>query len=295
MQSQSQELPDAAEWIPLKFIQTREQPRRYFDPDKLEQLTQSIAQHGILEPLLVRPLKSNQYELVAGERRYRAALKLALARVPVVIRQLSDEEAIQLALIENLQREDLNPIEETEGVLQLLALKLKLPVEAVPALLYQMKNGLEKAGARSARNNSIPNFRATQEQEVQAVFQSLGLMSWLSFTCNRLPLLNLPPEVLEAIRCGRITYTKALAIARIKDQAQRQLLLDQAIAESLSLNQIRAAIKQLKPPSGQPSPQAQITVLHQRILKAKPWEDPQRWQQVQKLLAQLEEILEPGE
>lgn len=299
--SQGREPPDAAEWVSLQSIQTREQPRRYFDPEKLEQLAQSIAQHGILEPLLVRPLqvhqvqnhhKGNRYELVAGERRYRAALKLALPSVPVVVRQLSDEEAVQLALIENLQREDLNPIEETEGVLQLLALKLQLPVQSVPPLLYQMKNGLGKA---EDRNNSIPNFRSAQEQDIQAVFQSLGLMSWLSFTCNRLPLLNLPPEVLEAIRQGQITYTKALAIARVKQSDQRQILLQQAIAENFSLNQIRAAIRQLKQPSERPSPKGQITALHQRLLKARLWEDPQRWRQAQVLLAQLEALLEPEE
>ncbi|MFM7424322.1 MAG: ParB/RepB/Spo0J family partition protein [Elainella sp.] len=293
-QFQGRDPPDAAEWVALQSIQTREQPRRYFDPEKLEQLAESIAQHGILEPLLVRPLEDERarYELVAGERRYRAALKLALPSVPVVVRQLSDEEAVQFALIENLQREDLNPIEETEGVLQLLALKLGLPVQAVPPLLYQMKNGLEKTGAR---NNGIPNFKPAQEQEIQAVFQSLGLMSWLSFTCNRLPLLNLPPEVLEAIRQGQITYTKALAIARVKDPTQRQTLLQQAITENLSLSQIRAAIRQLKPLSELPSPKVQITTLHQRLLKAKLWEDPQRWRQAEPLLAQLEALLGPDQ
>jgi ParB family transcriptional regulator, chromosome partitioning protein len=96
------------------------QPRRYFDPEKLQQLTDSIKQHGVLEPLLVRPLQQGEYELVAGERRYRAAQAGGLEIVPITVRELSDQEAIQLALVENLQREDLNPIEETEGVLELL-------------------------------------------------------------------------------------------------------------------------------------------------------------------------------
>jgi len=75
-----------------------QQPRRYFDPDKLEQLVLSIKEHGILEPLLVRPRSGSEYELVAGERRYRAAQKLGLAEVPVVIRKLTDEEALALSL-----------------------------------------------------------------------------------------------------------------------------------------------------------------------------------------------------
>lgn len=299
MQSLMREIKNVAEWVPLISIKTREQPRHYFDPDKLEQLVQSIAQHGILEPLLVRPLNTNQYELVAGERRYRAALKLGLPEVPVVIRQLNDEEAIQLALIENLQREDLNPIEETEGILQLLAFKLKLPVQAVPPLLYQMKNMLEKeADTRNgdtkngdARNNVIPNSRAEQEREIQSVFQDLGLMNWLSFTCNRLPLLNLPDEILAAIRSGQIAYTKALAIARIKDQTQRQTILNQAIEENLSLNQIRACIKAIRSKPELQPPEVLVMTLHRRLLKAKLWEDPQRWTQAQALLSKLEALL----
>ena len=290
MQSHIQEKPNVAEWIPLKLIKTREQPRHYFDPVKLEQLMQSITQHGILEPLLVRPLKTDQYELVAGERRYRAALQLGLSEVPVVIRQLNDEEAIQLALVENLQREDLNPIEETEGVLQLLAFRLKMPIQDIPALLYQMKNMLEKQG--NSRNNVIPNTRLLQEQEIQSVFQDLGLMSWLSFTCNRLPLLNLPDEILDAIRSGKIAYTKALAIARIKDKPQRQALLKQAIAENLSLYEIRAAIKAIKSKSEPQFPKARIVSLHRRLLKSKLWEDPQRWTQAQILLSKLEALLD---
>ncbi|MBW4467766.1 MAG: ParB/RepB/Spo0J family partition protein [Pegethrix bostrychoides GSE-TBD4-15B] len=295
MQSLIRETKNVAEWVSLASIKTREQPRHYFDPDKLEQLVQSIAQHGILEPLLVRPVNTNQYELVAGERRYRAALKLGLPEVPVVIRQLNDEEAIQLALIENLQREDLNPIEETEGILQLLAFKLKLPVQGIPSLLYQMKNMLEKEAdlrAVEGRNNVIPSSRAEQEREIQAVFQDLGLMNWLSFTCNRLPLLNLPDEILTAIRSGQIAYTKALAIARIKDQAQRQTLLNQAIAENLSLNQIRACIKAIRSKPELQPPEVLVMTLHRRLLKAKLWEDPQRWTQAQTLLSQLEALLD---
>ncbi|KGF73774.1 hypothetical protein DO97_10180 [Neosynechococcus sphagnicola sy1] len=286
----NRETTNVAEWVSLVSIKTREQPRHYFDPEKLEQLVQSIAQHGILEPLLVRPLQTNQYELVAGERRYRAALKLGLSEVPVVIRQLNDEEAIQLALIENLQREDLNPIEETEGVLQLLAFRLKMPVQAVPALLYQLKNALEKGD--EDRNNVILNKKLEQEREIQSVFQTLGLMSWLSFTCNRLPLLNLPSEILDAIRCGKIAYTKALAIARIKDKTQRQTLLKQAIEDNLSLNQIRDSIKGIKPELELQSPKAIVTTLHRRLLKAKLWEDPQRWTQAQALFSELEALLD---
>jgi ParB family chromosome partitioning protein len=93
----------------------RDQPRKYFDEEALKELADSIAMHGIIQPLLVRPLSDGGYQLIAGERRWRAARMAGLMQVPVVIKEMTDEEAMELALIENLQREDLNPIEEAEG------------------------------------------------------------------------------------------------------------------------------------------------------------------------------------
>ena len=90
------------------------QPRRTFDDAKLQELATSIRQQGIIQPLVVRP-KGEHFELIAGERRWRAALKAGLSKVPIVVREASDHDALQLALIENLQREDLNPIEEANG------------------------------------------------------------------------------------------------------------------------------------------------------------------------------------
>src|SRR4028118_1330873 len=118
------------------------QPRRYFDPAKMEQLIESVKAHGVLENLLIRPLpdKNSSYELIAGERRYRAALAAGLKEVPVTIRSLSDEQALQISLVENLLREDLNPVEETEGILQLLALRLNVALEEVNSLLHRMRD-----------------------------------------------------------------------------------------------------------------------------------------------------------
>ncbi|HEU5464809.1 MAG TPA: ParB/RepB/Spo0J family partition protein [Candidatus Binatia bacterium] len=90
------------------------QPRRTFDEAKLDELAASIRNQGIIQPLVVRA-KADGYELIAGERRWRAAMKAGLERVPVVVREANDHEALQLALVENLQREDLNPIEEAAG------------------------------------------------------------------------------------------------------------------------------------------------------------------------------------
>ena len=93
----------------------REQPRKEFDEQALAELSQSIMQFGVLQPILVRPIFDGGYQIVAGERRYRASRMAGLTEIPAVIRELSDNETMELALIENLQREDLSPIEEAKG------------------------------------------------------------------------------------------------------------------------------------------------------------------------------------
>ena len=98
-----------------EIVPNRAQPRKQFDDEALAELAESIASHGVLQPLLVRPLTDGSYQLVAGERRWRASRMAGLAEVPVVVREMSDREAAELALIENLQREDLNPMEEAQG------------------------------------------------------------------------------------------------------------------------------------------------------------------------------------
>ncbi len=156
--------PTASSTIKLDDIQLpQQQPRRYFDPQGLKEFVSSIRQHGILQPLLVRPIKSGGYELVTGERRYRAARELGLEEVPALVRKLNEEQAFQFALIENLQREDLNPIEETEGILQLLASRLECDSSAVKSLLYRIKNALDKEEKQSKeRVRSRKNVLLTQ-------------------------------------------------------------------------------------------------------------------------------------
>ncbi|MBK3799121.1 ParB/RepB/Spo0J family partition protein [Azospirillum brasilense] len=109
--------------VPIEFIHPgKYQPRRTFDDEALQGLVESIRDKGILQPLLVRrdPETTNSYELIAGERRWRAAQIAGLHEVPVVIRELSDREALEIALIENIQRQDLTPLEEAEGYKRLM-------------------------------------------------------------------------------------------------------------------------------------------------------------------------------
>ena len=117
------ESEDSNSTVTLKISEiepNRTQPRRDFDEKALAELADSISQHGVLQPLLVRPLLDGGYQIVAGERRWRASRMAGLTEVPVVIRELSDGETMELALIENLQREDLTPVEEAMGYHQLM-------------------------------------------------------------------------------------------------------------------------------------------------------------------------------
>ena len=279
------EEPTPTQSLPTQAITLPEgQPRRYFDTKAIAELTESIKQHGILQPLLVRTLPDDKYELVAGERRYRAAIAAGLDEVPVVIRSLSDEDALALALIENLQRENLNPVEETEGILQLLALRLGTSKDEVGSLLYRMLND-------SVRLTN--NVMSQPEAElVKEVFANLGLMSWESFISNRLPLLKLPKDILEALRSGRIAYTKAKAISKIKDETERLTLLEEAIAQSLSLSQIRERLKQVRSvPEGEKTLKSRMDMTYRRLLQAKFWDDSSKQKKLEKLLAQMEALL----
>ncbi len=262
-----------------------QQPRRYFDPEKLERLVQSVREHGILEPLLVRPLSEGNYELVAGERRYRAAQAVGLSEVPVVVKALNEREALQVALIENLQREDLSAFEETEAIVQLLALQLECPVEDVPKVLYRLQN--ERLSSKSNGNVTIN----AEAEAVEQVFVRLGLMTWQSFIRNRLPLLNLPEDILEALRQGQIAYTKATVLARIEDEQERQNLLQEAIASSLSLSQIRERVKASQPQPEQGDFAARIDATTKRVKKLKVWENPSKRSRLESLLKQIEELI----
>lgn len=144
----------ATNTLPISEITpNKDQPRKTFDEAALEELADSIRQHGVLQPLLVRPLPNGGYQLVAGERRWRASRKAGLREVPVVVKELTDTETMEIAIIENLQREDLNPIEEAEG-LQALIDKCGFTQEEVAASVGK---------SRPAIANSLRLLRLPEE------------------------------------------------------------------------------------------------------------------------------------
>lgn len=271
------------------------QPRRYFDPEKMQELVASIKQHGVLEPILLRSIKSAQnsdhYELVAGERRFRACKEIGLSKIPAIVKELSDEETSLIRLVENLHRENLNPVEETEAILQILALKLKIPQEQAIATLYRMRHEVRGEVEKNTVSDS-------EVKIIRSTFEGFGLIKWDTFISHRLPLLNLPTEVLEALRQGQIEYTKATAIATVKDTDLRQSLLNETITESFSLVQIKEKIRDLKASQNIEKPvtlKTRFTSSIQRLKKSPVWDDKKKQKSLEKLIAQIESLIEQEE
>jgi ParB family chromosome partitioning protein len=141
----------------------RNQPRRYFSEEAITTLAESIREHGMIQPILVRPLSTGGYQIVAGERRWRAARMLGLDEVPVNIKELSDEETMQIALVENLQRENLNPIEEALGYNELIE-TYGMTQEKVAKIVGKSRSAI----ANSVRLLSLP-------ERIQKMIQSGSL------------------------------------------------------------------------------------------------------------------------
>ncbi|BDA73674.1 ParB family protein [Calothrix sp. PCC 7716] len=278
--------------IPISLINLPpSQPRHYFDEQKLYELARSIEKFGVLEPLLVRPLANNRYELISGERRLRASKIAELTEVPVNILDLDDYTTAQVRLVENLQREDLNPVEEASAIISLLAIQLHKQESEITSHFYKMRNACDR-GDDSQKENV---FSQPESIAIQELFKTIGRLTWESFIKVRLPLLNLPDDVLKILSNGKLEYTKALAISRIKDPEQRALLLEKAVAEDLSLSAIKNLIRELSAPATSNNETATLKerykTLSSQFLKAKLWDNPKKRKQLEKMLATIETML----
>jgi ParB family chromosome partitioning protein len=142
------------ETLPLREIEPDPgQPRKTFDDETLAELSASIAEHGLLQPIAVRPKPSGGYLIVAGERRWRASRMAGLTEVPVIVKDVTDEQAMELALVENLQREDLDPVEEAVGIRELMT-RCDLTQEQAARKLGKSRSAL----ANSLRLLSLPEI-----------------------------------------------------------------------------------------------------------------------------------------
>ena len=197
----------AAEMVRISAIDPRhDQPRKTFERESLESLADSIAAHGVLQPIIVRenPTAEGTYEIIAGERRWRAAKMAGLSEIPAVIFDGDDLRAAQVAMIENIQREDLNPVEEALGY-----------------------------GAL------IDRFGLTQDQLAKQVGKSRTAIT------NMLRLLDLPEEVLELLRSGELREGHARALLGLDDEAHMILLANRTVSSGLSVREVEAAVKRM--------------------------------------------------
>ena len=185
----------------------RSQPRKDFDEKALTELAESIKEHGLIQPILVRPLIGGGYQIVAGERRYRACRMAGLTEVPVTIRELTDEETMELALIENLQRENLNPLEEALGYKSLME-----------------------------------EYSFSQEQVAKAVGKSRSAVA------NTLRLLNLPEDVTELVKEGKLSAGHARALLAFDDEALMIKTAKSVVDEDLSVRQVEKLAKKKPAP-----------------------------------------------
>lgn len=181
----------------------KNQPRKSFNNETLKQLADSIREHGVLQPLIVRSIASGDYMIIAGERRWRAAKMAGLSEIPVLIRDdLSEEQAMQIAMIENLQRENLNPIEEALGYKEL-----------------------------------IDKFGMTQDKLAQVLGKAR------SSVANSLGLLSLPNGVQELLRNGSLSAGHCKALKKVKDAALMTELAHKAAEGELSVRQVELIAK----------------------------------------------------
>ncbi|WZL73152.1 ParB/RepB/Spo0J family partition protein [Clostridiaceae bacterium 35-E11] len=188
----------------------REQPRKFFDTEKLDALTESVKIHGIIQPILVRPIK-NGYEIVAGERRWKAAKEAGLKEIPCIIKEIDEKQGMELALIENLQREDLNPIEE--------ALAYKVLMETYH--LKQEEISLSVGKSRPYIANTIRLLNLTEE--VRNMVRDNRLTSGHARVLLRIEDKKLQKEIAEKIVANQLSVreTESLVGSIIEKKAKK--------------------------------------------------------------------------
>lgn len=192
----------------------RDQPRKDFDESALAELAHSISQHGVLQPLLVRPLIGGGYQIVAGERRYRACRMAGVTEVPVVIRELSDSETMELALIENLQRENLTPIEEAKGF-GVLVDEYGMSQEEVSQVVGRSRSAV----ANSLRLLNLPKKVSDMVERGEI---SAGHGRTLLALGSEEEMINAAKQIYEKELSVRQTEKLVKAINAEKDKAQKE-------------------------------------------------------------------------
>ena len=201
--SPSFESDNKVETLPLREIEPDPgQPRKTFDDETLAELSASIAEHGLLQPIAVRPKPSGGYLIVAGERRWRASRMAGLTEVPVIVKDVTDEQAMELALVENLQREDLDPVEEAAGIRELMT-RCDLTQEQAARKLGKSRSAL----ANSLRLLSLPE---TVLELLKSGFITIGHAK----VVLGLPTPELQEEAAQMIADNQLNVRQAEALCK---------------------------------------------------------------------------------
>ena len=199
----SLETDTRAETLPLREIEPDPgQPRKSFDDEALGELAASIAEHGLLQPIAVRPRVAGGYQIVAGERRWRAARMAGLTEVPVIVKDVTDEQAMELALVENLQREDLDPVEEAAGIRELMT-RCDLTQEQAAQKLGKSRSAL----ANSLRLLNLPE---TALELLKSGFLTIGHAKVIL----SLPTSELQEEAARLIADNQLNVRQAEALCK---------------------------------------------------------------------------------
>lgn len=227
----------AAEWIALdRIVQSPFQPRQFFAKESIESLAQGFKQHGFRGAVNVRAKDDGTYELVAGERRWRAAQKAQLKQVRCIVDTYTDEEALEFALMENLQREDLSKLEETEGILNFIAVKLGIVYEDAVRIIRT-----EGHPDKAARSDVAPSEELSKIEAVLSLFD-IGLQT---FRTKNLRTLSLPDNIKSAHLEKNLSYSSALELSKVKNDSERQALLEKALKENMSFRAIKEHVKKV--------------------------------------------------
>jgi ParB family transcriptional regulator, chromosome partitioning protein len=217
--------------VPLDLVSPNPyQPRSEFSPEGLRMLMVSIEERGLLQPISVVEDGKGGFVIVSGERRFRAVEALGWRSIPAFVRSVSDDDSRRLALIENLQREDLNPYDMTRLVLEFVRDSVGVKnVETVVRLL------------RAAKNGRVKHADSEVTQAVKDVLFRLGI-GWLGFTVHKVRLLSLPADVVKQLVAGRLSASVAVALGGVEDDKRRKALVWKAASEGLSLSQVKALV-----------------------------------------------------
>ncbi|MBD1848349.1 ParB/RepB/Spo0J family partition protein [Cyanobacteria bacterium FACHB-63] len=243
--------------ISVDQIQVAKQPRSYFSPHSLELLAQSFRESGFQGVINVQSIGRDRYEVVAGERRLRAAKLAGLNAVHCLVGQFTPEEALEFALRENLQREDLSKIEEIEALLELLALKLKLERSRIIDLV-------SKEGHTDRRKSNQP--KSVAFQQVEMLLKSFGI-EIQTFRTKHLRTLALPDDVRRAHLERGLPYSSALEIAKVKDEKTRTGILKEALAHEYSVRDVQSIVQQVISPRlrERPKPSDRLRAIAKRL------------------------------